>query len=77
MPVLPTRSRGFILITLLILLVLALGGTIALGFWLLRLDGVVQEKFEGKRWAIPARVYARLMARRCPARDDRGAGCNS
>lgn len=61
MPVLPTRSRGFILITLLILLVLALGGTIALGFWLLRLDGVVQEKFEGKRWAIPARVYARPL----------------
>jgi penicillin-binding protein 1B len=38
-----------------------LGGIIALGFWLLRLDGVVQEKFEGKRWAIPARVYARPL----------------
>jgi penicillin-binding protein 1B len=56
-----TSSRGFILTTLLILLVLILGGIIALGFWLLRLDGVVQEKFEGKRWAIPARVYARPL----------------
>ncbi len=61
MPVSRSPSRGFILTTLLILLVLALGGIIALGFWLLRLDGVVQEKFEGKRWAIPARVYARPL----------------
>ena len=61
MPVYPTRARGFILTTLLILLVLVLAGVIAVGLWFLRLDTVVQEKFEGKRWAIPARVFARPL----------------
>lgn len=61
MPASRVRSRGFILTTLLILLVLTLAGIIAVGLWLVRLDGVVQEKFEGKRWAIPARVYARPL----------------
>jgi penicillin-binding protein 1B len=61
MPAVRHPSRGFILTTLLLLLVLVLGGVIALGFWMLRLDAVVQEKFEGKRWAIPARVYARPL----------------
>jgi penicillin-binding protein 1B len=27
----------------------------------IRLDGTVREKFEGKRWALPARVYARPL----------------
>ena len=61
MPVYPTRARGFILTTLLILLVLVLAGVIGVGLWFLRLDAVVQEKFEGKRWAIPARVFARPL----------------
>lgn len=61
MPASRVRSRGFILTALLILLVLTLAGIIAVGFWLVRLDAVVQEKFEGKRWAIPARVYARPL----------------
>ncbi|MDP2225899.1 MAG: penicillin-binding protein 1B [Moraxellaceae bacterium] len=55
------RERGFILTILLILLVLVLVGVMALGFWVMRLDGVVKAKFEGKRWAIPARVYARPL----------------
>ncbi|MCC2638386.1 MAG: mrcB [Moraxellaceae bacterium] len=55
------RSRGFILTTLLILLVLVLVAALGLGLYMLRLDGVVREKFEGKRWAIPARVYARPL----------------
>lgn len=58
---LSSHPRGFILTALLILLVLVLGGLIALGLWLLRLDGVVKTKFEGKRWAIPARVHARPL----------------
>jgi len=61
MPVSRVRSRGFILTTLLILLVLTLTGIIAFGLWLVRLDGVVKDRFEGKRWAIPARVYARPL----------------
>lgn len=55
------RSRGFILTAILVLLVLVLAGCIALGLWLVSLDTVVREKFEGKRWAIPARVYARPL----------------
>lgn len=55
------RSRGFILTALLILLVLVLAAVLGLGLYMLRLDGIVREKFEGKRWAIPARVYARPL----------------
>ena len=42
-----------------------LGGTIlgglALGAYLLYLDDVIRGQFEGKRWALPARVYARPL----------------
>ncbi len=38
-------------------------GVIALLFvlWVLYLNGVVREKFEGKKWSVPARVYARPL----------------
>jgi len=36
-------------------------GTIALGSYMLHLDGIIRSQFEGKRWALPARVYARPM----------------
>ncbi|HSC68024.1 MAG TPA: penicillin-binding protein 1B, partial [Cellvibrio sp.] len=43
----------------------ALGGflliIVALGIWTLYLDTVVREKFEGKKWSLPARVYARPL----------------
>ena len=39
-----------------VLLVVAL-----MGIWTLYLDSVVREKFEGKKWALPARVYARPL----------------
>lgn len=55
------RSRGFILTAILVFLVLFLVAALGLGLYMLRLDGVVREKFEGKRWAIPARVYARPL----------------
>ena len=52
--------RGWALVRLWILygllLVIAL-----LGIWTLYLDSVVREKFEGKKWALPARVYARPL----------------
>ncbi|HSX52437.1 MAG TPA: penicillin-binding protein 1B [Cellvibrio sp.] len=32
-----------------------------MGIWTLYLDSVVREKFEGKKWALPARVYARPL----------------
>ncbi len=34
---------------------------IALTSYVLYLDHVVQKKFEGKRWAVPSRVYARAL----------------
>ncbi len=42
----------------LIVVMLSLAG---LGAYVLYLNHVVQEKFEGKRWAVPSRVYARAM----------------
>jgi len=44
-----------------VLLVLALLGAIALGIWSMYLDKIVREKFEGKKWALPARVYSRPL----------------
>ncbi len=42
-----------------------LGGTLvsglALGAYLLYLDDIIRSQFEGKRWALPARVYARPL----------------
>lgn len=55
------RSRGFILTALLILLVIFLLAVVGIGLYVIKLDGTVREKFEGKRWAIPARVYARPL----------------
>lgn len=55
------RSRGFILTALLLLLVITLLSVVGLGLYVIKLDGTVREKFEGKRWAIPARVYGRPL----------------
>lgn len=54
------QQRGFALIGL-ILLTLTLAAAIGLGLYMIKLDRVVKEKFEGKRWEIPARVYARPL----------------
>lgn len=44
------------------LLLLTLGLVLIAGVgWVIYLDLVVQEKFSGKRWAVPARVYARPL----------------
>lgn len=48
------------LILRLLLLTLGLSLLAAIG-WVIYLDLVVQEKFSGKRWAVPARVYARPL----------------
>ncbi len=44
-----------------LLLVLVLPSIIVFGGYVLYLDHVVQKKFEGKRWAVPSRVYARAL----------------
>jgi penicillin-binding protein 1B len=38
---------------------LSLVGLVVLAGFAVYLDAVVQEKFSGKRWTIPAKVYAR------------------
>lgn len=54
---LQTVKTALTLLAMLAVLLIAVGG----GAYVMRLDGVVREKFEGKRWAIPARVYARPL----------------
>lgn len=55
------RSQGFIITLLLLLLTTLLLAAVGLGLYVLKLDDTVRTKFEGKRWAIPARVYARPL----------------
>ena len=57
----PTQGRhGWALLRLWLLYA---AGVIALLFvlWVIYLNGVVREKFEGKKWSVPARVYARPL----------------
>ena len=59
-PVRRARSDGFrVLKFVLILTVLA--GAAALGLYSIYLSDIVTVKFEGKRWAVPARVYGRPL----------------
>ncbi len=59
----PRRSLlGRLLLYFLGALVLAgLAASLGLVLYAIPLDGTVREKFEGKRWALPARVYARPL----------------
>lgn len=43
------------------LLILAVGVALAAGLYGVHLDRVVRAKFEGQRWALPARVWARPL----------------
>ena len=53
-------SRGFALIGM-VLVVITLAAFVGLGIYTLRLDHIVRDKFEGKRWEIPAKVFARPL----------------
>lgn len=50
------RSRPSVVVLKLLLV-----ATVALGAYLFYLDATILAKFEGKRWALPAHVYARPM----------------
>lgn len=52
------RGLGFFLFIFMILLI---AGFVALGMYLVRLDDIIRSKFEGQRWDIPAKVYARPL----------------
>ena len=53
--------QGFILTIIVLLMMLGMLFAVGLGIYALSLDGTVREKFEGKRWAIPAKVYSRPL----------------
>ncbi|MDO6680964.1 penicillin-binding protein 1B [Oceanobacter sp. 5_MG-2023] len=40
---------------------LGLVGVLVLGVWMVFLDARVQQQFDGKKWTLPARVYARPL----------------
>ncbi|MFV5311158.1 penicillin-binding protein 1B [Acinetobacter schindleri] len=52
------RGLGFIA---LIFSVLVISAFVAFSIYLIRLDNIVRNKFEGQRWDIPAKVFARPM----------------
>jgi penicillin-binding protein 1B len=54
-------AQGFIITILLLCIMLGMLCAVGLGIYALSLDSTVREKFEGKRWAIPAKVYSRPL----------------
>ncbi|MBK1650039.1 penicillin-binding protein 1B [Rhabdochromatium marinum] len=55
------QTGGFWSFLLGITVLLMVGAATVLGLYAVQLDHVVRSKFEGKRWALPARVYARPL----------------
>ncbi|MDP3694656.1 MAG: transglycosylase domain-containing protein, partial [Desulfocapsaceae bacterium] len=53
------RPRGWTVFTIAVPLVLL--GCVAFGVYVTHLDKVIRQKFDGKRWALPAVVYARPL----------------
>ncbi|MBC7750514.1 MAG: penicillin-binding protein 1B [Candidatus Saccharibacteria bacterium] len=56
----PQSNQGLVVVALLFLLVLA-ACIIGLVIYIIRQDSVVRSKFEGQRWEIPAKVFARPL----------------
>lgn len=52
------RGIGFLA---LIFLILVIGAFVAFSIYMIRLDNIIRNKFEGQRWDIPAKVYARPL----------------
>ena len=52
------NQRGLGLISLIILIIFLIF-FIGLGIYLVRLDNIVRDRFDGQRWDIPAKVFAR------------------
>ncbi|MCK5697734.1 MAG: penicillin-binding protein 1B [Gammaproteobacteria bacterium] len=44
-----------------IIFILILFGVLFLGFYSVYLSSIIKDKFEGRRWSIPAKVYARTL----------------
>lgn len=57
----PRTSRRFSRVLSVWLLIVAVGSALALVLYGVHLDRIVRGKFEGQRWALPARVWARPL----------------
>ena len=55
------KSQRGIGIVALLFCILVIGVFVAFSVYLIRLDNVVRSKFEGQRWDIPAKVFARPL----------------
>lgn len=53
-------ERGIGLFALLFCIIV-IGAFVAFSIYLIRMDNIVRDKFEGKRWDIPAKVFARPL----------------
>ena len=53
------KSERGIGIIAFIFCVLIIGMFVAMSVYLIRIDNIVRTKFEGQRWDIPAKVFAR------------------
>ena len=56
-----SKPRSFLKKILILFLKLSLLGVVIGGIGLIYLDIQIKNKFEGKRWAVPAKVYARPL----------------
>ena len=52
------RGIGFIALIFCLLIIAAF---VVFSIYLIRLDNIIRDKFEGNRWDIPAKVFARPL----------------
>ena len=55
-----SNQQGMFILSF-IFVVAVLVGLVLLGLYLVRQDNVITQKFEGKRWNIPAKVYSQPL----------------
>lgn len=60
-PAISMKSQRGIGVFALAFSVLVIGAVLALSIYLIRLDNIIRDKFEGQRWDIPAKVFARPL----------------
>ncbi|AMN49870.1 MULTISPECIES: penicillin-binding protein 1B [unclassified Psychrobacter] len=56
---LPSQQRGIVFSSILLIIVIV--GMVLLALYLVKLDRTITQKFEGKRWDIPAKVYSQPL----------------
>lgn len=56
---LPSQQRGAVISTILVIVIIV--GMVLLALYLVKLDRTITQKFEGKRWDIPAKVYSQPL----------------